>query len=92
MDIFSKNHTVNVTRVIHIPMPAPEEAAAREKFLKDLETAKDPVDYDALDKLIKKIREKNMLLYERRDLLWINQMSMHGFPRNSMLIIVKLVH
>ena len=34
------------------------EAAAREKFLKDLETAKDPVDYEALDKIINKNSEK----------------------------------
>ena len=53
-DDYAKNHTVNVTRLIHIPLPTPEEATAREKFLKDLKTSKDSVDYEALDKLIKK--------------------------------------
>ena len=51
---YDKNHTVSVTRRISIPLPTPEESAAREKFLKDLETAKDPVDYEALDKIINK--------------------------------------
>lgn len=57
-DDYDKSHTVNITRCIHIPLPTPEETAAREKFFKDLETSKESVDYEALDKIINKENAK----------------------------------